>query len=265
MSDAYYSRALAYRDIGEVKLADADEATARELDEVLHDVYKRLPEPPAPTGGVAKAQAEEEAAQKQEAVTKSEADQRKLYQKLKKQFEPGFGTIRSPKKTEDANSAAQLHEDRKDLYHSLMAPPAYPRSADADQNEVDADVLGGVDVSKPLDDDAKHRGAGFVPGPMTTARPLTLPTPPGQRRHPRGTAATSRDMEHGNLQSPFPQHTPAPTGYVEPLANPFAPPSRSATGTSSSTISRPFNNGPAYSNPYSNPAVRPMNPRDYVP
>ena len=112
-SDAYYSRALAYRDLGEVKLATADEEQARELDRGLRDVYNRLPNESHLTE-IAKETPQSDAAAEPEGTggdsKKSEEDERKLYEELKDRFEPGFGTIRSSKKSDEEMVADELQK-----------------------------------------------------------------------------------------------------------------------------------------------------------
>lgn len=263
-SDAYYSRALAYRDVGETELADADEEKARQLDGLVQDVYERLPDltPPAE---VAKAAPENET---QPAVSGGPPggdteDERKTYERLKKRYEPGFGSLRSPRKTEDQKAAEERQEARKERYRAMMEQPTYRLPSQTDPAEETGGVLGGVDLSQtPGDEDpsgatpseSPARGAGGLGagGVGAGVRPLT----PSPEQQP-GLAPNT------GLRSPFPQRAPAPTGYVEP-ANPFAPQPRGTAGRST-RVGQPFGAQPTTANPYSNPAVRPPNARDYLP
>ncbi len=272
-SDAYYSRALAYRDLGEVKLATADEEQARELDRGLRDVYNRLPNASHLTE-IAKETPQSDAAAEPEGTggdsKKSEEDERKLYEELKDRFEPGFGTIRSSKKSDEEMVADELQKARKELYQSMMAPPSYslPSATEGGEGNLPGgnlrrNLLGGVDVSQPPGDEAAsaENAPAAVPGGASTPWPLGPQQAPQRGRAP---SAMTPNPRPNNLTSPFPQHTPAPTGYVAPpLANPFAAPPSSATGRSS-TIGQPFNSGSSV-NRFTNPSVRPPNPRDYLP
>jgi len=261
LSDAYYRRALVYRDLGNAELSQADEEKARELDDRIRAVYKRLPDQtPAPLAPELKVE-KDAIAKGKESVNQNNRD---MYDKLKgtTKYEPGFGSLRTSKQLEDLKKKEELRDARKERYRELMSPSGIALPREQDPRDRDADLLGGVDVNNPTEEDRTRTAAegNTAAGNMPPGAAPGAQSAPGNRRAAQTGLPPSQPPA---LRSPFPQRTPAPTGYTAPVpSNPFAPQSR--TPTSGSNVGRPFSSGPAY-NPYSNPAVRPANPRDYLP
>jgi len=254
-SDAYYSRAIIYRDLGQTELADADDKNARAADSLLQEVYRKLPEPPLPTT-VAEALPDVPTdeppiltPQTSDAVLpKSEFEQRELYEQLKERFEPQQG-------------AADATESPIERFNRLSRQPLPEKPA-------------GV-PSRPLG----KFGSQAPPAPKTALPPLAPPSmsddsnalvrppqrpalsSPFQPRLPGGLSGginqpPESQQTYRPVQSPFGQRAPSTTGFGVQPAAPFG-----------QQVPRTVGQQPAPSNDvrYSNPAVRPENPRDYVP
>ena len=256
-SDAYYYRSLEYRDLGKPQLADDDDMKGRQVDGLLQQVYRRLPDPPAPA---TPAKTPEEVTTDEPrpssalasggSLSKTEREQRKLYERLKKRFESPFGAART-----DEYDATESPIAR---YGRLLQEPV----TEPDPDESPPGNFGTLGSQAPRLSQPGEPAGGFPPGRNALDGRLQRPTPlsPFQPRVGSGVAANPTgplaSPFGGQLRSPFPQRAPAPTGYVAPPANPFA---QQSFG--------PFSQQPrrSSSEAYSNPAVRPPYPRDYIP
>jgi hypothetical protein len=270
-SDAYYSRALARRDLGQTELAAADETKARELDEVVQDTYRRMPDltPPADVSESPKQPAASE-------LSGSEEEQKKVYEKLKGRFEPGFGELRTPSSRPADGSAAKSGASLNDRYRDLLEQAnraeaekaaAEARSPLAGQSPMPTPgtettspsaVPGAAEpgsAANPPRGRGTARAAGAWQGPLQPP-PLTSPFAQRTAVNPSGQMGPTVNR---NLQSPFQQITPGGTGFTPPQS-PFGTQSRQPNA---SPVARPF--GSNTTNRFSNPNVRPANPRDFVP
>jgi len=257
-ADAYYSRAIVYRDLGQTELALADDKQARMVDGHLQEIYRKLPDPPVPS--VDPEALAEELADKPpsldpqaagEIMPESEPDQRELYEQLKEQFEPRQAAEERETPIErykrlSRQAAREAAQDRAD---ELLEPPAKFGARESAR-------------SPSAQPPASLSEAPPAVEPRPARAPLSSPFQPrlpgrlsGESDQPRSSQPAFR-----SVQSPFGQHTPAPTGFgvqTQP-ANPFGP-----QPLAPRTV-RP-QPSPSSSGRYSNPAVRPDNPRDYVP
>jgi hypothetical protein len=259
-SDAYYSRALVYRDLGENEAALADDRAARATDGTLQEVYRALPDTtPAVIAKARQDVAAEASVSKasggvDDILPKTEDKRKELFDALKEEFEPGFGSLRTEPGKSSASKRPTINRYRSRLPQAI------------DESTTDGDVLGsGSSVPRgalPLSPPDGQRQAGLPAGqnPPGNTRPSLTPSSPFQQRLPssipQDVNGTPQSPFGGGLQSPFGQRPPAPTGYREPLGNPFSRPSAGPFGGQSQQF---------FPNPYSNPAVRPANPRDYDP
>ena len=261
-SDAYYGRALVYRDLGDKERSDADDRAARAADGTLQEVYRALPDTtPAVIAKArqdmaveADASAPKASGNVDDILPKSEDQRKEVYEKLKEEFEPGFGSLRTDRGKSGPANKPSMHGYRSRLPQAI------------DESTTGQDVLGGgFSVPRgalPLSPPGAEGQGGFPSGQDTVdnRKPPSTPSSPFQPRvapsAPGDGKGSPQSPFGGGLQSPFGQRLPAPTGYREPLANPF---SRPSTGPFGAQPRQP------YTNPYSNPAVRPANPRDYDP
>jgi TPR repeat/Tetratricopeptide repeat len=254
-SDAYYSRAIVYRDLGQAKLADADDKKARAADGLLQEVYRRLPEPPAPAT-VAEALPDVPtdepsvlAPQTSGVVLpKSEFEQRELFEKLKERFEP-------------AQPDAEARENPIERFNRLSRQPPPEKPAAAALGP-----LGKLGSQAPLAPQTGQSPPSMSEDPNALVRPpqRSAPSSPFQPRLPDGLSgdfnqppqSPQSQQTYRPVQSPFGQSAPSTTGIGVQPANPFGPQAPRTVGQQ-----------PAPSNDvrFSNPAVRPDNPRDYVP
>jgi hypothetical protein len=266
-SDAYYSRALVYRDIGQTDLATADDAKARELDGLAKETYDQLPDL-TPSSAVAKAG-------NNDLQTKSAA--RKPDPLLEgEEVEPGFGELRTPSTQKESKSAGGATEDSlTERYRSILGTTTdsskeTPPSATSDSGTSTPGAFGQFGQfgqPAPAVPEAAPGGA-VAPGLPMSLGPSSDPLRPrGNFQGPQLPPVTSPFAQRPAVpsmnelppavHSPFPQRAPGATGYVEPV-NPFgARPGQSAA-------SRPAT-APAPSTRFPNQAVRPDNPRDYLP
>jgi hypothetical protein len=257
-SDAYYYRSLVYRDLGNQQLADVDDMKARQVDGRLQEVYRELPDPPPPATfartpdqvTTGEPPSSPDAVASGDALPKSEAEQKKLYERLKKRFESPFDTARANK--DDAK------ESFTERYRRLLREPV----TEPEPDESPPDIFGTLGRLAPRLSPPNEPEAGLPAGQNAVQGGVRRPTPssPFQPRVPSGVAADSAEPLSSpfgrQLRSPFPQRPPAPTGYVAPPASSLAPQSFG-----------PFSQQPRQpsDNLYSNPAVRPPYPRDYIP
>lgn len=251
-ADAYYSRAMVYRELGQEDLADADEMQARAADDLLQDVYRSLPTPrESPT--IAEATDDllpsKPPAESQQVLgdglPESPFERRRMFEQLKRDFEPEQDpgeTYESPFQRYNRLSREAARESRDDAAGSLR--PISPSPALA-----------------PLGPPAAQPAPGFspLPGPVTPQATPSRSAPLGANS-PAGTAgplppAPQRDFRP--VQSPFRTRPPAPTGFDSRPTNPF--------GQQSPRTVAPRQQRSSRDTRYSNPSVRPPNPRDYVP
>jgi hypothetical protein len=268
-SDAYYSRALARRDLGQKELADADESTARNLDQVVQDTYRRMPDvmnPPDVATPSDAASADGKKTKSPAGLSQSEAEQKRVYEELKDRFEPGFGELRTPS-SPAAGSAAKPSGSYNDRYRQLLEQAnreqAAQRNATAleEQEAATAPSLSGSGLPSAspttprsaAPGNAARRGAAR---PSTWEGPLqpSLTSPFSQRA---SVSPGGQPMVNPNVQSPFQQPVRSGTGFTP--VTPFGAQARQP----SAPVASPF--GGSATNRFSNPAVRPANPRDYVP
>jgi len=258
-SDAFYSRALVYRDLGQKDLAMADDKAARAADDQLQNVYNLLPDPTAPTRASRtdpKPAPDESTPAAQQAsgegLPKSEADQKELYEQLKERFEPGFGSLRS------AGGARDRDADAKDstlerYRHKLRTPSGVNPTLEERLDERGS--LGGSDPSQapPITRagglPAGANAANVAPGRAIPSSPFgpRVPAPVGAAP-PQNPSLPVQSPFGRQLQTPFGQRTPTPSRFTDQSVGPF------------SAQPRPFD--PV---PYSNPEVRPPFPREYEP
>lgn len=266
-SDAYYSRALVHRDLGQTDLAIADERAARHVDGEWASLNRQLPDLSTPAV-LAKARqdvAAEEPPPAEEPASggdlpPSEDEQKALFERLKERFEPGFGTVRSEDKEADESDGNSLrHRPRRPVDQPTTSGEFPERS-----------TQGSLFPSPPplgQPGDGLPSGQNSVGNP---GQPLN-PTSPFQPRLPSdiGSNVNGPTAFGPRVRSPFPQRAPAPTGFRPQPTNPFGPPNSGTFAEPPSGVSGPptrqFFNNPYSNNPYSNPAVRPPNPRDYIP
>jgi tetratricopeptide (TPR) repeat protein len=269
-SDAYYSRALARRDLGQAELAAADETKARELDEVVQDTYRRMPDltPPADVSESAKLPAASE-------LSGSEEEQKKVYEKLKGRFEPGFGELRTPSSRPADGSAVKSGASLNDRYRDLLEQAnraeaekaAEAGSPLAGQSPMPTPGTGTTSPSavpgaaEPGSATNPPRGRGNARALEAWQGPLQPPplTSPFAQRTAVSPSGQMGPNVNRNLQSPFQQIAPGGTGFTPPQ-NPFGAQSRQPNA---SPVTRPF--GGSTTSRFSNPNVRPANPRDFVP
>jgi tetratricopeptide (TPR) repeat protein len=272
-SDAYYFRAEARRDLGQKELADADESTARNLDHVVQDTYRRMPDvttpPDVATPSDVATSANGKKGKSSAGVSQSEAEQKRVYEELKDRFEPGFGELRTLGGPAAGGAAAKSSGSYNDRYRQLL------EQANREQAPQQS--------AAPLD----ARESSATPGLSGSGLPSASPQAPGSaapgNAARRGAArpGTWEGPMQPSLTSPFSQRTSvSPSGQLGPRVNPnvqspFQQPVRSGTGFTPVTpfgaqaqqqaapVARPFGN--STTNRFSNPSVRPANPRDYVP
>jgi tetratricopeptide (TPR) repeat protein len=278
-SDAYYSRALVRRDLGQNELAVADETLARQLDEVVQDTYRRMPDLTAPVD-VAESRDDQKSAAG--GLSGSEEEQKKVYEKLKGRFEPGFGELRAPTSPPAGGSAAKSGASFNDRYRELLeqanrAEAQQAAAAEAAQSLTEqnpsapapgfsvpgsagsgAAAIPGTTAPGSAANAARSRGAarpgGAWQGPLQP--PLLSPFAQRTTVNPGGQMGP---IINPNLLSPFQQAAPGATGFAAPQS-PFGPQARQQTAP---PVTRPFGDGTT--SRFSNPSVRPANPRDYVP
>ena len=250
-ADAYYSRALVYRDLGQTELALADDKLARAADGHLQEVYRKLPDPPA-LSTVAEAPPDVPTAEGPSSVPKASGDilsksafeQRKLYEQLKERFEPG-------------QRAADAKESPIERYNRLSRQPL-DKPATAPLGP-----LGTFSFGAPLGPQTGQPPPRLSEDPNAVGRRPGRPRPssPFQPRLPGGLSGDFNQPEQSRqtfrpVQSPFGRRAPAPTGFGVQPANPFGQQAPGAV---------PRQQPPSSDSRYSNPAVRPSNPRDYIP
>ena len=215
--EAYYSRALAYRDFGDPEKSAADDKSARELDKRLQEVYAQLPVPP--TAPVATDEAEEPKASKDEKASEQPpADgplvgrgMRGIGESRRDRTEraPSAGDIESasPELGGPAGAGAGLGSVRRpsDARSPIGARTRAPEPTWEEDLLADDELGQGIrsprgrtdpTLRDPLDERPRGRGRNPVDG---LADPQRAVQPPFRRP----------------LQSPFPQRAPRPTGFVE--------------------------------------------------
>jgi tetratricopeptide (TPR) repeat protein len=247
-SDAYYYRAQVYRDLGETELASADDKAARANDKGLMQLDRQLPDPPATVIAATLPAAAKPAAGDS---TDEESDP---YENLPDHLESDFGKLRAGGyNAEDSNESDRASSVAERNRAALPDERAYEPYADDYRSE---GPVTGFDPRRmpPLSppgaaaaQDSTQRRA-FRPSPTSPF----LPPAPSPANVPGQVPPLASPFGGRTVQSPFGQGAPAPTGFGRPIPGPFSPP---AAQTPRSTPG----------NPYSNPLVRPPNPRDYVP
>ena len=264
-SDAYYSRALVYRDIGQSDLAASDETAARELDGLIQDTYEKLPDL-TPSSAIARASEDNPQANSAGKTAGAEP--------MGEDDQPGFGELRTPsmqKEEGKASAGGVTEESLADRYRNLLGGTTAP----AEETQSGATGQGGISTQGQFGQPGQSASTSPAPGvALTPDLPLTPGTATGPAQ-PRGNwlgpqvppltspfaqrpgASPPAIQLPSGLQSPFPQRAAGATGYVEPV-NPFG------ARPGQSTVSRPFTTQTPSSR-FSNPAVRPDNPRDYIP
>jgi hypothetical protein len=270
--EPYYSRSVAYRDQGELGKAAADEATARDLDLEMKEMYAQLPITAPPSGTTigekpAKSASPDNAeAAKGREPTKSSADVLDEY--LRKNEAEAAGKLNSgslnsgslmpstdPLRGEPGSKKATRQKPRP-LFGQEPRRPTQPAGDDDSMDEDNAlDALAplnkGSSRLKDSADDRTSRPAtrsrGGAAGPSVD--PL-MPLPAGS---PRGTARSEGVQRYQRpIQQPFPQPTPRPTGFVpQPLQPDTFVPARRPS------FSPPGSELPGLTGPGVDPAVRP--------
>jgi hypothetical protein len=276
-SDAYYSRALARRDLGQNDLADADESTARALDHVVQDTYRRLPDVVQPSEIVSSSGAESSGEAKKTKAPKvpsqTEAEQKRTYEELKKRFEPGFGELRHSDSPVAGGAAAKQGGSYNDRYRQLLEQANRAQAEQESATSLDTQEastapgfsgseLPGASLTAPgsatpgaAANATRRRGAGRSTtwqGPLQP--PLASPFSQRPMMNPSGQMGP---LSNPNVRSPFQQTVPGATGFTP--VTPFGAQARQQAAP----VARPF--GSSTTNRFSNPAVRPANPRDYIP
>jgi hypothetical protein len=205
-AEAYYGRALAYRDSGEAEKSAADEKTARELDAQVREVYAELPDL-TPPSAIGKAEPDESAVEPESSKgasaplepAGSEADDLRQFMLLKERFEPGQTTAGSQSK-----------------FLPLLSKPRYtsPRSNDDSPFAEDLPARRGLAPVQPGAKSRQRSGErlrGDASDPVAGSSEPAMPVSPFQRR---GSSVLAPNASRP-IQSPFPQPTPRPTGFVE--------------------------------------------------
>ncbi len=268
-SDAYYSRALVYREIGQNDLAAADDAAGRKLDGMIKEAYGQLPDL-TPSSALAKASDDDLRAKsggdKPSGATPENEDQ-----------QPGFGELRTPSTQRDnKSSAGGVTEDSlTKSYRSILGLKTEPGDETPPGETSDGGTaapgpfgqFGQAGQPAPTLPATAPNGAGAPGLPMSSGAATDAPRPRGNFQGPQvppltspfaqPSAVPSMNQLPQGVQSPFPQRPAGATGYVEPV-NPFG------ARPGPSTVTRPLAAPPASSR-FPNRAVRPDNPRDFVP
>jgi tetratricopeptide repeat protein len=234
--EAYYSRALAYRDHGDADESAADDKTARQLDKRLQEVYAQLPVPPTPAVTIEEAQ-KPDADKDETASEQPPADEPHVGRGMR-----GLGDARRDR-PEPASSAGDIDLTSPDLGGAGLGPMRRPAEArqpslgsrsrtseSTRQDDLLADDELGQGIRSPLgrtDPAAREPGNERPRGRRNPVDGLTDPQRPVQPPFRRP------------LQSPFPQRAPRPTGFVEeaPLT-PIRPP-RTSTAPPVPTVHPP--------------------------
>lgn len=235
--EAYYSRALAYRDQGNPEHGTADEELARKLDPRLKEVYAQLPEYTPPTGkpkssgegGEPSPEAKQEQAAAEPSAIKPPVDELKEYERLKQRFEPD-GSVAGGESDETADPALGLlkkptfrmpsAEPEAEYEPELAAPLAGPAPGAAPPG---GSLPGGKAPSAPGAATPGTRGVGLG----AVSGEALPPSSPWRRRDGLPPSPTPSQPYGGSTlypgvaalpHSPFPQRAPRPTGYVEPVS-----------------------------------------------
>lgn len=273
-SDAYYTRALIYRELGQTDLADKDDASARNLDHLAKEVYDKLPDneiaemkPIEPKDVMEKPTRPKSAAEMlKESSTADGGDagaERSASGGLPGSLTAGSDSdIPAPVESEfnkqyrallgqgvPGDGSAPVTAPTTDVFGRPLGQPA-PTAAPLNPTNLGAAPLPTTDPRTGASSQA--RGAGAWSG--VQAAPLQSPF--GQRAAP----LTSVPSGMPTVQTPFPQAARGATGYVPTPVSPFG----GAGGQASGAASRPFNSPATTARPQ-NSAVRPLYPRDYVP
>ena len=212
--EAYYSRALAYRDLGDAEKSEADDKSARELDKRLQEVYAQLPVPP--TAPVATEEAAEPEASKDEPASEqppaegplvgrgmrgigesrrdrtdrgSSGDSESASPDLGDPSGAGLGSVRRPSEARSP-IGARTRAPEPTWQEDLLADDELGQGIRAPRGRTDPAMR------DPFDERPRARGRNPVDG---IADPQRAVQPPFRRP----------------LQSPFPQRAPRPTGFVE--------------------------------------------------
>lgn len=259
-SDAYYFRAEVYRDLGDVELAVADDKQARELDGRLKALERRLPDPPPLPGGDEASSTPGDASQDSDKATPESANA---------QDDPLDGLGADFGKPRFGDEHPDYGKNAKSSKRS-----SFPRSRPTpEEPEDERGFSGSLRGDSPQWDDLvplvpleplTRPGEGGNPAADGAPRRVYRPTPTSPFQVPAQSGPSIAPQDYGTygpagspfdtrVRSPFGQRAPAPTGFGTQPVGPFAPRS---TGPQVS---------PQPSNPFSNPSVRPANPRDYIP
>jgi hypothetical protein len=240
--EAYYSRALAYRDQGDTEKSEADDKSARELDKRLQEIYAQLPVPPTPPVAIEEPQ-EPEASPDKTANEQPPADEplvgrgmRGLSNTRRDRPEtapsPGGIDSASPELSGAGGGGAGLGPMRRPSDARLPSPGSRSRTSEPTWQD------------NLLPDDELGKGIRSPLGRTDpAARESGVERPSGRGRNPvDGLADPQRTVQppfRRPLQSPFPQRTPRPTGFVEeaPLT-PIRPP-RTSTAPPVPTVHPP--------------------------
>jgi hypothetical protein len=239
--EAYYSRALAYRDSGDLEKSAADDKSAREFDKRLEEVYAQMPVPPTPPV-VEEAQAPE--AKKEETASEAPSTEEPLVGRGLR----GLGETRRDR-PEASSSAGDMDSASPEFGGPAggaglgpMRRPAEARQPSLGSRLRSSDPTWEEDL---LADDELGEG---IRSPLGRKDPTTRESF-DERSRGRGRSSADRADDPQRtvqppfrrpLQSPFPQRTPRPTGFVEeaPLT-PIRPPRQATSPRSVPTVHPP--------------------------
>jgi hypothetical protein len=241
-SEAYYSRAIAYRDQGLADKSAADVRLARQFDTRLQEIYSEIPAVTLPTttdrektSEVAEETPSAEDASEGEAEigTRSQAERRRAQKNAanaaaRPEIAPFDVKAPAPTKTK-----AQILESVRKQESGL--------SSIWEDDFLSDDALLDKQTTPPGKTGAGSRARTGERSRVDSERFPDGPSSPFQPRGPGMAAPGLQSPSQRPLQSPFPQRSPRPTGFVDeqPLGTQRAP---------SRTL---------YNNPYSVPTVRP--------
>jgi hypothetical protein len=249
-ADAYYSRALVFRDLGETKLADADDEKARAVDEGLQNIIRQMPSQSAPEVAAEPEPPSEAPLATGESLPEAETDRREMFEELQKEFEPSASRRRAAEKKRAADADSRAERSRRSLYRELDEP-VEPSWTTTTPPPATRDPRALQPITPPGDTSA-GRQRTFRPSPTS---PFGQPGAAGLGEEFGLPGETRYSPYPPPVRSPFAPRQQA-RGAAQP-ANPFGPGNPGVGVDTGQGNANPYR--------YSNPAVRPVNPRDYVP
>lgn len=262
-SESYYFRALIYRELGQIDLADKDDTRARELDHVSREIFDQLSDATDPNTQINLKPIDPKNLKTESAPTKSASE---MYR------ESAAADAKSKAKEEPADELSGSFAGGRET--------EIPAPLESDLNKQYRALLGqgisGVETQAPAESPKKDAFGRPLDAPSYTASPLPS-TENGAQTEPAARSTGTWNRPVAPIQSPFAQRAPAGNitpGMLPNTTSPFPQAARHATGYVPPTS--PFGGaqtpgGASVTRPYSttvrpqNNAVRPLYPRDYTP